>query len=49
MLNMDFVLAIAEDQVPSSKEPDPYISAEANRRGVNSEAIVCLETVLLAR
>ena len=25
MLNMDFVLAIAEDQVPSTREPDPYM------------------------
>lgn len=25
MLNMDFVLAIAEDQVPSTHEPDPYM------------------------
>lgn len=25
MLHMDFVLAIAEDQVPSTKEPDPYM------------------------
>ncbi|MCP4099460.1 MAG: VOC family protein [Planctomycetaceae bacterium] len=24
-LNMDFVLAIAEDQVPSTKDPDPYM------------------------
>lgn len=24
-LNMNFVLAIAEDQVPSTKEPDPYM------------------------
>lgn len=24
-LNMDFVLAIAEDRVPSTKEPDPYM------------------------
>lgn len=24
-LNMDFVLAIAEDKVPSTKEPDPYM------------------------
>jgi len=24
-LNMEFVLAIAEDQVPSTKEPDPYM------------------------
>ena len=25
MLNMDFVLAIAEDSVPSTHEPDPYM------------------------
>lgn len=25
MLNMDFVLAISEDHVPSTKEPDPYM------------------------
>ncbi|MGG7568699.1 VOC family protein [Rhodovulum sp. DZ06] len=25
MLNMDFVLAIAEDQAPSTHEPDPYM------------------------
>ena len=25
MLNMDFVLAIAEDRVPSTTEPDPYM------------------------
>jgi len=25
MLNMDFVLAISENQVPSTKEPDPYM------------------------
>ena len=24
-LNMDFVLAIAEDEVPSTKDPDPYM------------------------
>eukprot|EP01031_Cornospumella_fuschlensis_P001458 gene1458-1821_t len=24
-LNMDFVLAIAEDEVPSTKAPDPYM------------------------
>ena len=24
-LNMEFVLAIAEDQVPSTKAPDPYM------------------------
>jgi catechol-2,3-dioxygenase len=25
MLNMDFMLAIAENEVPSTKEPDPYM------------------------
>lgn len=25
MLKMDFILAIAEDQVPSTREPDPYM------------------------
>lgn len=25
MLDMDFILAIAEDKVPSTKEPDPYM------------------------
>ena len=25
MLNMEFVLAIAEDRVPSTKAPDPYM------------------------
>ncbi|AOE49843.1 VOC family protein [Kangiella sediminilitoris] len=25
VLNMDFMLAIAEDKVPSTKEPDPYM------------------------
>jgi len=25
MLNMDFILAIAEDHVPSTHEPDPYM------------------------
>ncbi|WP_205859230.1 VOC family protein [Pleionea sediminis] len=25
VLNMDFILAIAEDRVPSTKEPDPYM------------------------
>jgi len=25
MLNMDFILAIAEDEVPSTHEPDPYM------------------------
>ena len=24
-LNMDFMLAISEDRVPSTKEPDPYM------------------------
>lgn len=30
MLNMDFVLAIAEDRVPSTKEPDPYMHVFMN-------------------
>ncbi|MEC8423205.1 MAG: VOC family protein, partial [Myxococcota bacterium] len=25
VLDMDFVLAIAENEVPSTKEPDPYM------------------------
>ena len=25
MMNMDFILAISEDRVPSTKEPDPYM------------------------
>jgi len=25
VLNMEFMLAFAEDQVPSTKEPDPYM------------------------
>lgn len=25
VLNMDFILAISEDEVPSTKEPDPYM------------------------
>ena len=25
VLNMDFILAISEDRVPSTKEPDPYM------------------------
>jgi catechol 2,3-dioxygenase-like lactoylglutathione lyase family enzyme len=25
VLNMDFLLAISEDEVPSTKEPDPYM------------------------
>ena len=25
VMNMDFVLALAEDEVPSTKEPDPYM------------------------
>jgi lactoylglutathione lyase len=29
-LNMDFVLAIAEDQVPSTKAPDPYMHVFLN-------------------
>jgi catechol-2,3-dioxygenase len=35
MLNMDFVLAIAEDQVPSTKEPDPYMHIFLDAGGGN--------------
>lgn len=35
MLNMDFVLAIAEDQVPSTKEPDPYMHIFIDAGGGN--------------
>lgn len=34
-LNMDFVLAIAENQVPSTKEPDPYMHIFLNAGGGN--------------
>ena len=35
MLNMDFVLAIAENQVPSTHEPDPYIHIFIDAGGGN--------------
>jgi catechol 2,3-dioxygenase-like lactoylglutathione lyase family enzyme len=35
MLNMDFVLAIAENQVPSTKEPDPYMHIFLDAGGGN--------------
>lgn len=34
-LNMDFVLAIAEDQVPSTHEPDPYMHLFMDAGGGN--------------
>ncbi len=34
-LDMDFVLAIAEDQVPSTKAPDPYMHIFLNAGGGN--------------
>ena len=34
-LNMDFVLAIAEDLVPSTKAPDPYMHIFLNAGGGN--------------
>ncbi|MBW2704633.1 MAG: VOC family protein [Deltaproteobacteria bacterium] len=35
VLNMDFVLAIAEDKVPSTKEPDPYMHLFMDAGGGN--------------
>jgi catechol 2,3-dioxygenase-like lactoylglutathione lyase family enzyme len=35
MLKMDFVLAIAEDQVPSTKAPDPYMHIFLDAGGGN--------------
>jgi catechol 2,3-dioxygenase-like lactoylglutathione lyase family enzyme len=35
MLNMDFVLAIAENQVPSTHEPDPYMHVFIDAGGGN--------------
>ena len=34
-LNMDFILAIAEDEVPSTKEPDPYMHIFLDAGGGN--------------
>jgi len=44
MLNMDFVLAIAEDQVPSTKEPDPYMHIFIDAGGGNILAFFELPT-----
>ncbi|MCA0422783.1 MAG: VOC family protein [Proteobacteria bacterium] len=44
MLNMDFVLAIAEDQVPSTHEPDPYMHLFLNAGGGNILAFFELPT-----
>jgi len=44
MLNMDFVLAIAEDQVPSTKEPDPYMHIFMDAGGGNVLAFFELPT-----
>jgi catechol 2,3-dioxygenase-like lactoylglutathione lyase family enzyme len=44
MLNMGFVLAIAEDQVPSTKEPDPYMHVFLDAGGGNVLAFFELPT-----
>jgi catechol 2,3-dioxygenase-like lactoylglutathione lyase family enzyme len=44
MLKMDFVLAIAEDQVPSTKEPDPYMHIFMDAGGGNVLAFFELPT-----
>lgn len=44
MLMMDFVLAIAEDQVPSTKEPDPYMHIFLDAGGGNVLAFFELPT-----
>ena len=44
MLNMDFVLAIAEDLVPSTKEPDPYMHIFLDAGGGNVLAFFELPT-----
>ena len=44
MLKMDFVLAIAEDQVPSTKEPDPYMHVFMDAGGGNVLAFFELPT-----
>ena len=43
-LNMDFVLAIAEDQVPSTREPDPYMHVFLDAGGGNVLAFFELPT-----
>lgn len=44
MLNMGFVLAIAEDLVPSTKEPDPYMHIFIDAGGGNVLAFFELPT-----
>jgi catechol 2,3-dioxygenase-like lactoylglutathione lyase family enzyme len=44
MLHMEFVLAIAEDQVPSTKEPDPYMHVFLDAGGGNVLAFFELPT-----
>jgi catechol 2,3-dioxygenase-like lactoylglutathione lyase family enzyme len=44
MLNMDFVLAIAEDEVPSTHEPDPYMHVFLDAGGGNVLAFFELPT-----
>jgi catechol 2,3-dioxygenase-like lactoylglutathione lyase family enzyme len=44
MLNMGFVLAIAEDMVPSTKEPDPYMHIFLDAGGGNVLAFFELPT-----
>ncbi len=43
-LNMDFVLAIAENEVPSTKEPDPYMHVFLDAGGGNILAFFELPT-----
>lgn len=43
-LDMDFVLAIAEDQVPSTKDPDPYMHIFLDAGGGNILAFFELPT-----
>ena len=43
-LDMDFVLAIAEDEVPSTKEPDPYMHVFLDAGGGNVLAFFELPT-----
>jgi catechol 2,3-dioxygenase-like lactoylglutathione lyase family enzyme len=44
MLSMDFVLAIAEDEVPSTHEPDPYMHVFLDAGGGNVLAFFELPT-----
>ncbi len=44
VLNMDFLLAIAEDRVPSTKEPDPYMHIFLDAGGGNVLAFFELPT-----